>query len=179
MHDWRVSSDYAHALLTNVIGKKGSIIDVGSGISTILMGYALKKNSDGKVIALEHDEEYYTKTVELIKEHQLEKWCKVYYAPLITYRINDEDWLWYDISKVVFPDDVVLISADGPPGITQYIARYPALPLLKEYINKKTVVMLDDGDREEEKEIALRWSKEFKMRSVKYNSHKGFFKLHK
>ena len=35
--------------------------------------------------------------------------------------------------------------------------------------------MLDDGDRDEEKEIALRWSKEFGMRSIKHDSHKGFF----
>jgi hypothetical protein len=177
MHEWRISSDYAHRLLTRVIGKKGSVIDLGSGISTLLMGYAMKKNGAGKVISLEHDEEYYAKTVQLIKEHQLEAWCHVSYCPLKTFVLDGKDWLWYDIAKVDFPKDIILISADGPPGVTQYMARYPALPLLKQHITKDTVIMLDDGDRDEEKEIALRWSQEFKLKNIKNKSHKGFFEL--
>lgn len=37
--------------------------------------------------------------------------------------------------------------------------------------------MLDDDDREEEKEVAEKWSKEFNLKNIKFASHKGYFEL--
>ncbi|RFC55959.1 class I SAM-dependent methyltransferase [Brumimicrobium aurantiacum] len=178
MHDWRVSSDFAHATLSTLLEiGKGSVIDIGSGISTILMGYGVKQNGNGKVISLEHSLEYYKKTKALIKFHQLEEYCELYYCPLIEYDINGDKWLWYDISKICFPSDISLVCVDGPPGITQYMARYPALPLLIKHLNNDTVLFLDDGDRDEEAKIASKWETSFKRKKIKHSSHKGYFTL--
>jgi hypothetical protein len=37
--------------------------------------------------------------------------------------------------------------------------------------------MLDDGDREEEKEVAEKWCKDFNLKNIKVGSHKGYFEL--
>lgn len=178
MHDWRVSSDYAHTLLSTILSKaKGSVIDIGSGISTIIFGYAVKQNGTGNVIALEHSKEYFDKTKQLIKEHQLEKFCTVCYCPLIKYKLNGEEWLWYDIKDVNFPTEINVVSIDGPPGDTQHLARYPALPLLKKYLNKNTVLYLDDSNRTEEQEISEKWIKEFGYKFEHNKNHKGTIKL--
>ena len=180
MHDWRVSSDYAHATLSSLIEKgEGSVIDVGSGISTLLFGYGVKKNGSGKVIALEHSEEYFEKSKALIKLHKLEDYCELYYCPLKEYDLEGEKWLWYDISDIEFPDDITLISVDGPPGGTQYMARYPAVPLMINYITKKTLVYLDDSNREEEKLSVERWNKEFSLKNNFFNSDRGYYVLNK
>jgi hypothetical protein len=178
MNEWRVSSDFAHAVLSKLIEKKsGSVIDIGSGISTILLGYAVKMNGTGKVISLEHSEEYYVKTKALIKSHKLEEYCELYFCPLKKHILDEKEWLWYDISKVKIPKNISIISVDGPPGATQHLARYPALVLLHEYLNKNSTVFLDDGGREEEKQIAQEWSLKYNLTSAEFNSHKGYFQL--
>ncbi len=177
MHNWRVSSDYAHEVLSCFIETKGTVIDIGSGISTLLFGYAVKRNGNGKVISLEHSKEYFEKTKALIKLHQLEEYCELYYCPLIEYNIEGKKWLWYDVKNVALPNKVSLISIDGPPGDTQYLARYPALTILKETIGKGTVIYLDDGNREQEREIAKQWTKKFNLNTVESNDYKGYFKM--
>lgn len=180
MHDWAISSDYAHYLLRTILNKgKGNIIDIGSGISTILLGYAVERNGSGKVISLEHDKEYYERTLELIKEHKLDEYVQLNYCPLIDYKIGEKSWLWYDISEVNIPKNISLISIDGPPGNTQKLARYPAVPLLKAHIRKGTTVLLDDAKRQEEEEIAELWKNEYYLSKEFIEGYKGIFKLEK
>ena len=180
MHEWRVSSDYAHETLSCLLEKgSGSVIDIGSGISTLLLGYGVKKNGKGKVISVEHSKDYYEKTKALIKAHDLEEYCEVHYCPLKEYDISGEKWIWYDVEGLTFPSDISLISVDGPPGNTQYMARYPALPLLESYITDQTVIYLDDAYRSEEAEIAKKWKLKFELSYALIKAHKGFFKLTK
>lgn len=178
MHEWRISSDYAHEVLSSILEKKeGNVIDIGSGVSTILWGYGVKQNGKGKVLALEHSKEYYQKTKALIKAHQLENYCELHYCPLIEYTIDNKKWLWYDINKVNILNNISVISVDGPPGSTQYMARYPAIPLLTEFISENTLVFLDDGNRDEEKLIAEKWEVEQKLITEYNNDYKGTYKL--
>ncbi len=180
MHDWAISSDYAHYLLKTILNKgEGNVIDIGSGISTILLGYAVEKNGKGKVISLEHDKEYFGKTLELIKDHGLEKYVELYYCPLISVEISGQPWLWYDISKVQIPENIVLISVDGPPGNTQKLARYPAVPQLKFTIKSGTTILLDDAKRSEEDEIAAKWEREFLLSKEFIDGYKGIYKFEK
>jgi len=122
MNDWTISSDYGNFLLKTILAKgEGSVIDIGSGISTIISGYAIQKRGLDKerVISLEHDKRYYEKTKILIAEHKLENYIELYYCPLVENNINNTKWLWYDISKIIFPKNITVISVDGPPGNTQ------------------------------------------------------------
>jgi hypothetical protein len=178
MHDWRVSSDYALATFSHILEKgKGSVIDIGSGISTLLFAYAVEKNGRGKVISLEHSKEYYDQTNKLLLAHGLESFCELYYCPLKEYELDGEKWLWYDLKNVKIKDTITLISVDGPPGSTQHMARFPAVPILKKFIDEQTVVFLDDGYREEESLIASKWSKIYNLKSELIKSHKGYFTL--
>ncbi|MFT6138151.1 MAG: hypothetical protein ACJAUJ_001242 [Salibacteraceae bacterium] len=179
MHEWRITSDFAHKLLNSLINKNGSVIDIGSGVSSLIMAYAMKNKGSGTVIALESNLKYFEQSVRLVNEHQLNDWCTVYYCPLKEYNINNKKWLWYDISKVKIPENISLICVDGPPADTQPLARYPALPLLKEHLNENTSVFLDDGNREDERMIAEAWSKEFNLNSYRNKYLKGYFELSK
>lgn len=176
MHEWTVSSDYGLIMITKALGfGKGTFIDIGSGISTILLAYAAKQNGSGKVISFEHSEDYYHKTMELIKFHGLEDYCDLCLCPLIEYDLDGKSWLWYDISKVDLPDDIKLISVDGPPGATQKNARYPAAAILIDSIKEDTLVLLDDGYRDDEKSLAYHWSRNFNLKKQLIKSHKGTF----
>jgi hypothetical protein len=176
MNEWAISSDFAHHLLKTIMSKEsGNIIDIGSGISTIISGYALKKRGHGKVISLEHDEIYYNQTFEIIKQHQLDSYVELHYCPLTKYNINGQEWLWYDIDNINFNGTISIITVDGPPGNTQEMSRYPAIPILEKHINSNTTILLDDGDREDEKKIAEKWRKEHNLKCNYVKLHKGLF----
>jgi len=57
------------------------------------------------------------------------------------------------------------------------LARYPAIPLLKNQIKNGTKIFLDDAYREEEEMIAMRWKEEFKLNCNFVKAHKGLFLL--
>lgn len=178
MHGWRISSDYAVALLDTFLQKKGGAIDIGSGVSTLLLGYAAKsKGLKMAVKSIEHEEEYYLATKALIKEHKLEEYCSVSFCPLTEVQLEGKKWEWYDISGLQIDFPVDLVSVDGPPGKLQPMSRYPAIPILASYLSPNVTIYLDDGNREEEKMIAEEWSRIYGYRSMKIESHKGYFKL--
>lgn len=179
MRSWTITADYAHALMQLILTRNsGDVLDVGSGISTIIAGYALEKRGNGKVISIEHNEPYYKHTEALVKLHGLEHNVEIHYCPLVKYEINDESWLWYDISKIKNSlTNVQVLSVDGPPGTLQNLSRYPALPLLNTSLPKDKVILLDDGARDDEQQIVERWKKEFGLTVDYTNSVKGLFIL--
>ena len=176
MNDWAISSDYGLDLVKTAISKgKGNAIDVGSGVSTLLLGYTFQKRGKGKVIALEHDQAFFETCKTEIKQHGLENFVDLYYCPLKEYVIKNKTWIWYDISKVKFLPNTTVISIDGPPGVTQECARYPAVPLLLKHISFDTTLLLDDGGRDDEKKIAEAWVADYNLESRFFKSHKGHF----
>ncbi|MBE6035982.1 MAG: hypothetical protein E7222_14990 [Clostridiales bacterium] len=53
----------------------------------------------------------------------------------------------------------MLVIVDGPPGATGKNARYPAVPITMKYFSATSIdFILDDYNRNDEKEIAKIWS---------------------
>lgn len=180
MRSWTISSEYGLDLINTYIDHDGTSIDIGSGISSLLLGY-VKKEKGGKrrVISIEHSEEYFEASKVELEKHGLIDHVEIYYCPLIDYTLEGKTWKWYDISKIDNISNVSLISVDGPPGSTQDLTRYPALPILKDFITENTIVFLDDAYRKEEKEIAEQWEKELELSKTLIDSQHGHYKLQK
>lgn len=128
----------------------------------------------GRIISLDHDEHYAQNSAREIKNHQLDNIASVIYAPLREYSIIDKKMLWYHtplLDKIKFIDMLII---DGPPASTQKLARYPALPLLIDSLSDDAVIILDDGNREDEQEIIKLWLAEFPgLVHQKIESEKG------
>ena len=150
------------------------VIELGSGISTVLIGYVLKSMGRGKIISLDHDEQYYSATKRLIKQHRLECWAEVRLAPLKRYKLSKGDWLWYDLDLLDGIETIDMLIIDGPPDHVQRLSRYPALPLLFERIKAGATIFLDDVARASEKETLSLWQGEiYGMRYEMADSEKG------
>jgi hypothetical protein len=159
---WAGAPDLLRHVLNIVLDQRPQIVlEASSGTSTIVIGHALKRLGSGKVISLEHDAGYAQQTNDTIRAHGLEEFAEVVHAPLIQHRSNGEEWKWYDLSKLVLSGPIELFVIDGPPQATQAMARYPAIPLLIENFARRTTVIMDDGDRPDERAIAARWALEY------------------
>jgi hypothetical protein len=90
----------------------------------------------------------------------LTKYVEVVHAPLVDVDVAGETFRWYDLSKVEGLTDLDIVFVDGPPGTTGPLARYPALPLLRDRCAPGARFILDDAARPDERAIVQRWVRE-------------------
>lgn len=178
---WAASPDFLKKIAEIMLLKKPEfIVEASSGVSSLIIGYCFKKLGKGKVISLEHDIIYVEKSKALIERHNLEEYVEIVHAPLREYELNGKKWLWYDIDVVKFDKDIDMVVVDGPPFYVQKKSRYPVIPLLYDKMSDHSVLILDDGGREEEKEITRLWNEEFDHISIEFfNFEEGAFIVNK
>lgn len=159
---WAASPELAATLYGLVRHEKPRVIvELGSGVSTIVMGYALEQNGAGHLYSLDHDAAFGEETRQRLAEHGLADYAEVLDAPLTDQPLDGETWHWYDPDALTDLPPVDLLVIDGPPRETQPHVRYPALPRLVERLQPRATVVLDDADRPEETEIVRRWREQF------------------
>ena len=176
------SPDFLKLVVEIILTEKPKlVVELGSGISTILAGKALEKNGDGKLISIDNDDKYAKLTRKKIALEKLNDSAKVVTAELKIQIINGQNYMWYDPFFVKeINENIDLLIVDGPPRIINKNARFPAIPLLKQYYTEDTVILLDDGRRKDEQNTVELWLKELdKFKAEYFNTEKGTFKLSK
>ena len=178
---WAISPDLLKKITEVILIERPSlIVELGSGVSTLIIAYCLKQLGKGKVISLEHNDEYVAISQNFISSHKLEEIATIIYAPLKTFEIDEETWLWYNTDCLKIEQPIDLLVVDGPPKNVQKLSRYPALPLLYKDLNEHSIIILDDGDREDEKKIIEMWKKEFSQISSEFiDTEKGAYIIYK
>lgn len=165
--DFSISPDVACKLVEEVLlNKPLSVVECGSGDSTILIGTCLKMNGKGKIISLEHDKGWADRTAKLIKALDLEAFCEVIYSPLKFLLLDGDDWYWYSKYEDVFNDEGIdLLFVDGPPPQKNNTSthRYPAVPIFISKLNSGAKVFLDDAKRPAEQAYFKLWSKKYNL----------------
>ncbi|MFD4840004.1 glycosyltransferase [Achromobacter sp. NPDC058515] len=138
------------------------LVELGSGVSSLVIGDALRRGGSGRLLSIEHSEEYYAKTKSLLESNGLTDYVELRLCPISTVQVGNERHEWYAIPDDLLPrflqgENIDFLLVDGPPQATQKFARYPAMPLLGKYLAPHATVVLDDGARSDEIEAANRW----------------------
>jgi hypothetical protein len=159
---WSADSVLVHnAVRLLVENRPGLVLECGSGSSTVVVARCLRILGRGRVISLEHDPVLACRTRELLRLHGVDHLVTVVTAPLTDREANARMLRWYGPEYEPFlTDPIDLILVDGPPGPSGPRARYPALPLLDHHLAPDCWILLDDGDRKDEREIAHTWARE-------------------
>jgi len=156
---WAASPDLLKYLYTSVRRRKpAKIVELGGGVSTLVIAYALAKNGMGKLISVDHSPDYSAKTKEQLELHQLSSWVEHVVAPIGPLPDHDSTQ-WYDCESLVSLGGIDMLLVDGPPADTGPRARYPAVPVFKESLTREALVLLDDGIRDDERDIAEQWGR--------------------
>ncbi len=159
MSKWAASPDLSIVITEMILMDKPEfIVEVGSGISTLISGYCIQKNGGNcKILSFDHDKVFAEKTQKTISQHHLQMFCEVRYSPLISHKIMEQEWQWYDISSLNSSKKIDLLIVDGPPVKTQKKARFPALPMLYDCLSDNAHIVVDDADRQSEASIIKDW----------------------
>ncbi len=163
MRGYAGSPDFLNAILYQLITRQPKfIVEASSGVSSMVIADWIKTYSpETKHIALEHESKYASLTQSRIDNPT----TKIVLAPLKNYDLDGTTFKWYDLNGVFDHSDleIDMLIIDGPPAHTNHLARYPALPLLEQKFSRNCITILDDGQRDDEKEIVDLWKKKFNL----------------
>ncbi|MGK7893773.1 MAG: tetratricopeptide repeat protein [Xenococcus sp. (in: cyanobacteria)] len=162
LRQWPLSPDIAVIIYSLILElKPRSVLELGSGSSSLIIGYALDRIGEGKVTSLEHDQKYSQLSQDLVIKHKLEGYCSVKYAPLVDTTLENQTYKYYCLDSIEDNSKFDMLVIDSPPGATNPQARFPAIPLLYDRLSPGAIVILCDADRPGEKSIVKRWLQDY------------------
>lgn len=157
---WSAAPDFLALLIEHMRRERPAVIvECGSGLSTLILARVCALEGRGQVWSLEHEPNCAAQTRAALARYDLARLATVLYAPLRRYRLDAEEYDWYDLSGLAV-QAIDLLVVDGPPGRLGPLARYPAMPLLHGRLTPGCTIFLDDADRPDEQAIVARWCDE-------------------
>lgn len=141
-----------------------TIVECGSGVSTILIGSLLRHRGTGHLYSLENDEHWHRVVSRLVATEHLENYVTVALAPARPYPFMGANFEWYDVDKAgqalgaISHIDMLLV--DGPESKHE-LSRAPALSFLRPQVDKDSIIVLDDAKRAHEQAVLETWQDEF------------------
>jgi predicted O-methyltransferase YrrM len=179
---WAASADFLLEIVRHLHrNKPKTVVELGSGASTIVMARMLQRAERGHLYSLDHDPEYAERTRTLLADHGLSDWATVLDAPLEQYGSNGSSApaQFYDLDRLP-AREVDLLVIDGPPDVPGQLTRLPAGSALFPRLAPGGLAIADDTRRESGQETLRRWTEEFPEWSVHQSSGgKGYAVLQK
>jgi predicted O-methyltransferase YrrM len=176
MRLWAASPDFVTQAVTLIREHRPDLmVEIGSGVSTLISGYTLQEVGSGQLISLEHDAQFAETTAANLVTHQLTDVASVRHAPLQDTPVGSRTQPWYDLGALEdLPGPIDLLVVDGPPSGTCDMARYPALPLLFLRLRPGAYILVDDFMRDDEYAMVNRWVADYDLQVVRtFANEKG------
>lgn len=157
---WAASPDMLLFYSRQILKRKPEVIvELGSGVSSVVAGYCTQKNKRGKAIVLDHEKFWADNTRDYLVEHGLEKEVEVRHAPLKTVNAEGGIYQWYDPEALKDIERIDLLFIDGPPDSLDEEIRMPAFYVLGERLSEDGVIILDDAYRLTYRTRATDWAR--------------------
>ena len=155
------------------------VVECGSGSSTIAIARTLRA-SGGRIVSLEHDAKYAQRTREMLRLHGLDTLATVVTAPLTSRQVAGQTFQWYAPTyELLLNQPIEMLVVDGPPALLGRRSRYPAIPILKPHFAEQCWILMDDGDRPDERDVAHTWSRELGGKLTYLEGGRGGWLLHR
>jgi len=161
MGGYAMGADLAVELVTDILARRPQlVVELGSGVSTIVTAYALELAGGGRLVSIEHDQAWAEVGRERLALHGFPRGgveVEVRHAPLVHQVVDGASSRWYDPACWSDLQGIGLLTVDGPPNDSGAAARYPALPLLADRFAPTATVIIDDAARIPETAAIGRW----------------------
>lgn len=143
------------------------VVELGSGVSTVVVARLLRQLGTGRLLAVEHDETWADRVQRQLDRENLNDVAEVVRAPMRPHARSWDGAEWYDEAVLAATltaagQPVEMLVVDGPPAWQpgKEHARYPALSSLARWLAPGATIVLDDIERTGEREVLDRWRQE-------------------
>ncbi len=162
--------EYLLASLRSTQAAEGPVLECGSGLSTLLTGIVAAQ-SGNTIWSLEHHPFWAERVQRALDDHGISS-VRLDVNPLKSYGEFD----WYDPTMEEMPASFAVLLCDGPPGNT-HGGRYGCLPVMRSRLAAGCTIIIDDAERDAEREMATRWADELGTDFQQLGSAKPYFEL--
>jgi len=159
-----------------IINQRKSIIEFGSGVSTLAISNLIKKNNlKCSFVSIEDNKEWFDYINSFLSRNNLRNNVKIIYAPLESSDLALGDNLWYSMQAlnngISKEPKFSLAIIDGPAAWKPKIrlSRYPAIPYLINFLAEEYSIYLDDTNRKGEKEVFSLWHQKYNLKFEQIN----------
>lgn len=160
---WAITAPVVSAIAGRLLldDRPLTVLELGSGASTLWTALAISRSGRGRCVSLDHIAEFAQKTRDMLRANGVADHADVLYSPLVAQEVNGSTYEYYDLS--VLPDDLAIdvLIIDGPPGIPNANTRYPAIPLLYDRLQPGALIVVDDTIRADERKAMASWQGQF------------------
>ncbi len=144
------------------VNQRRTIVEFGSGVSTMFMAELIKDSDDRRLLSFEHDEGWSASVNDWLDRRGLAGAARCVHAPLRP--CAGYDLPWYDVEVVrraLGERAVDCLLCDGPPAYASGsgMARLPAVPIVREFLAGEFSIILDDIQRHHERRVARAWQR--------------------
>ena len=134
---WSAEEQYLAAVVRAVEHTRGSILECGSGLTTLLMAPAAER-AGVELHALENNPDWHARVTGTIRELGLTN-VTVHLAPLRGFG----DFDWYNAPLAELPNDFGLVVCNGPPADGRG-GRRGTMPMIREKLEPGCLIILDE-----------------------------------
>lgn len=154
---FRAVGGYLEEVVQRAIASEGPILEIGSGLTTLLLGL-LAARRGLQVWTLEHLPEFHRRIQARLKRYSIANVHPIL-APLHDYG----EFSWYASPELeIMPHDFRLVIADAPPDSTKG-GRYGLLPVMRSHFASGAVILLDDAERVSEQTVLDQWQAQYNL----------------
>ncbi len=163
--DWSLGDAALELVLAELEAGRRTMVECGSGRSTVICARLLAELGDGTIHSLEHDPAWAAQSRELLAAERLAERATVIEAPLAPHPLAGAGG-WYEREALgALPNAIDLLLVDGPPagdpGLER--SRHPALAELGPRLAPGATILLDDARRAGEAAALERWASDFEL----------------
>lgn len=175
---WAASPDVLRVAALEIATRRPAlVVELGSGISTLVHAMLLKKfRPDGRLVSIEHDSKYAEVVLERVRAAGLADWVEIVVCPLVEYPQGGESGRWYGIPIDFFDrlPPIGFLFVDGPPGNLCRLARSPALSFFSTRMAPQAAILVDDSNRDDERAMIELWMRQFpQLKQIPEDCEKG------
>ena len=150
---WDAKLDYFEEVINRAVATEGPILECGSGLTTLVVGYLAGKRKV-ETWSLEDNADWYRRVSKAIEKHRVPG-VNLCFSPARGY----EGFNWYDPPVARMPAKFSLVICDGPPDLA-HGGRYGLLPILGNRLEPGAVILFDDARETGQPEVLQRWKTE-------------------
>jgi predicted O-methyltransferase YrrM len=159
--DWSITPGVAAYMWRQLqLRKPQQIVDMGSGLSTVIAAAYAAQTEGARVLSIDHDPQYAARTSQRLESLQLSHVVDLHVSPLVCHGETQGYSLTDALKPLILRAKFDFVFVDGPPS---YLAhRRHSLPLVATNIGPEAILMLDDWYRDDEQKTWVEWRKRYK-----------------
>lgn len=145
------------------IHRKKKVVEFGSGVSTLYISKVIE-GLDVELYSIDHDNKWQSIVKKQLDDFGISRdSIHFIHAPLSSCIHSKNNLLWYDqslLDSALPKKNIDIILVDGPLAYQtgHELARFPALPYLREKLTENFTIFLDDCNRQGEMNIIHEWA---------------------